>query len=364
MAFNLTAGNPRAHRIRVYFEGETTIYEGMPVCYNYDTTDNWFGGSVSNGEVSATTTTAEGSQNEGKYIRVELPSSSNLNSFAGVVAKGGWCGTTGPKSIDIYIPNGAIVPVRCDVDTTTGRTILCIQAAQTELGYLISGAWCRPVAIAMETETGLDDSTDITLAELNPSLFISQQNYGDSLIVSTGSGTCGQALNKIDITNSYPAGQEFNAFEVKSDFTGGANAPYGMAAYFRTTQSATMSDHAASVGVIMSISGGTSTEYVTALKVKMHSGSSATMTSVANLSVLNLESHIATTGPTPFSWIYIEGNGAVDPNYFLYVKSKGELGDHAAEGNLTTTTAGDRMIPISFGGSVYYLAAYADDDVA
>lgn len=111
---NLTASNPLAHRVRVYYEGSDTIYRGMLLCYNHDTTTNWFGGSVSNGEVTASTTTSEGSQNEGKYIRVEKPSTSNRRFPAGVVADGGWVGKDGPRVIDVYVPNGAIVPVYTD----------------------------------------------------------------------------------------------------------------------------------------------------------------------------------------------------------------------------------------------------------
>ena len=44
---NLTAGNPVAHRVRVYYEGSNTIYEGMLLHYNHDTTTNCFVGSVS-----------------------------------------------------------------------------------------------------------------------------------------------------------------------------------------------------------------------------------------------------------------------------------------------------------------------------
>jgi hypothetical protein len=58
MSFNLTAGNPRAHRIRVYYEGSNTITEGMSLCYNHDTTTNWFGGSQTAGTITASTTTA------------------------------------------------------------------------------------------------------------------------------------------------------------------------------------------------------------------------------------------------------------------------------------------------------------------
>lgn len=112
---NLTAGNPVAHRIRVYYEDATTIKEGQPVAYNYDTTTNWFGGNVSEvGVATTSTTTAEGSQNEGKYIRVEDITADNSEFFAGVIARGGWVDETGPRVVDIYVPNGAIVPIWTD----------------------------------------------------------------------------------------------------------------------------------------------------------------------------------------------------------------------------------------------------------
>ena len=102
--------DPKAQRISVYYEGTNTIYEGMAVCYNHDTTDNWTG-------VSGTTetgTTAEGSQNEGKFIRVEEPSVANQRFFAGVVAGKKHENVVGPQVIEIYVPNGATVPVYTD----------------------------------------------------------------------------------------------------------------------------------------------------------------------------------------------------------------------------------------------------------
>jgi len=194
---NLTAGNPVAHRVRVYFEGTGTIYEGMPVCYNYNTTDNWWGGSVSDGVITESSTTAEGSGNEGKYIRVELPADGNLIHFAGVVTRGGWCGKDGPRVLDIYVPNGAIVPVRCDVDTTTGLTVLSIAEGEEELGYSNGNSTSRPVAIAMETEADLDGTADTTLARLDPNLFLYQVADGTALDI--GSGT---AYGRVNVTTS------------------------------------------------------------------------------------------------------------------------------------------------------------------
>lgn len=275
---NLTAGNPRAHRVRVYYDGSSTIMEGMPVCYNYLTTDNWWGGSVSDaGVVTANETTAEGSHNKGKYIYVSNPTCvstetdadgavtsggkvitgddddfddlqigmfvsvssasddtvdgnykitahnitldtitldmttgftattaaaddvvvkmDNIHEFAGVVTKGGWCGKAGPRVLDIYVPNGAVVPVLTDLDSTVvGRTILSVVSATQTLGSPtqdtpdfvdysdgigaddVSTVWnagqidSQPVAIAAETIT----SAGLVLAKLDDRLFMFQ----------------------------------------------------------------------------------------------------------------------------------------------------------------------------------------------
>jgi hypothetical protein len=196
MADNLTAGNPRAHAVRVYYFGTSTIYEGMPVCYDNSTT-NWFGGSVADtGEVTVSTTTAEGSHNEGKYIRVENPNADNVSMFAGVVKRGGWVGTTGPSVLDIYIPNGAVVPVRTDLNCLIDQTILAINTGQQELGTPLV-ADSRAVAIARET---VDLGTaGIVLAELNPSRFVFQDMGGTALSVDDADTTTATLVNHINL---------------------------------------------------------------------------------------------------------------------------------------------------------------------
>ena len=196
MADNLTSGNPRAHAVRVYYFGTSTIYEGMPVCYDNSTT-NWFGGSVADtGEVTATTTTAEGSQNEGKYIRVENPNADNVSLFAGVVKRGGWVGTTGPSVLDIYVPNGAVVPVRTDSNCLIDQTILAITTGSQELGVPLATD-SRPVAIARET---VDRGTaGIVLAELCPEKFLYQDMGGTALSVDDASTTTNTTVNNIKL---------------------------------------------------------------------------------------------------------------------------------------------------------------------
>jgi len=110
--------DPKARTITVYYEGTDTIYEGQLLCYNHNTTDNWLGVTsvdftTTASSLSESGTTAEGSQNEGKFVRVEKPSTSNKRFPAGVLV-GNTSGIKGPAAVDVYILNGAIVPVWTD----------------------------------------------------------------------------------------------------------------------------------------------------------------------------------------------------------------------------------------------------------
>jgi hypothetical protein len=144
---------------RVYYTGSDTINQGMAVCYDYDTTTNVLGYDTGDSTVfdsrdqSTPDTTAEGNQNEAKFLHVEQPSDDNIDFLAGFVAPGGYLGTTGPKWIDIYEPNGAIVPVRTDVSCTVGQTRLYLEGGDYALGSAGAevGNAVRLVALAEET---------------------------------------------------------------------------------------------------------------------------------------------------------------------------------------------------------------------
>lgn len=135
---------------RVYYEGTSTIYEGMPLCYNFDTTDNMFGWGASSfgGTKSEQGTTAEGEQNEGKHTRTEGPASANYQHLAGYVVGTEKSGTIGPCWLNVYIPNGAIVPVRVYANCVAGSTLLGI----TEDGQYLKAS------------TGDDDPVECALA--------------------------------------------------------------------------------------------------------------------------------------------------------------------------------------------------------
>jgi len=182
--------NTNAQRKRVYFTGATTVYEGMPMCYD-DSTTNVLG--VDRYDSSASTTTTEGYLNEGRFLRVEIPAADNVDRFAGVVAHGPKVGTTGPCWLDIYVPNEAVVPVRTDVACTKDVTILAIETTQTELGVPVDGS--RPVAIARETLSST--TARLILAELCPNKFMYMTSRGTALDMAAG-----VRFGKMDITTS------------------------------------------------------------------------------------------------------------------------------------------------------------------
>lgn len=320
--FNLTASNPVAHAVRVYYFGTSTIYEGMPVCYDNSTT-NWFGGSVSNGEVTASSTTSEGSQNKGKYIRVENPNADNNSMFAGVVKKGGWCGKTGPRALDIYIPNGAIVPVRTDQNCLIDQTILAINTGEQELGVPLR-ADSRPVAIARET---VDRGTaGLVLAELNPDRFIYQDMGGTALSVDDSDTTADTVVNRIRV-KSLQTGGQFTALSVKAESAAGAGTANerGLAIRGVAIVSATPAAQVVGNNFDLEVTGGTPTENLHACMVKLYE-SGATMSSSGIVSILTLQSQVA-QDPTAnrHTWMYLCNNGTYAPDMLFYAGSASDI---------------------------------------
>ena len=357
--------NPVAVKKRVLYEDTSVIYEGMPVCYNYDSTTNVDGYDNTDG---AGTTTDEGHQSEGKFTRVTDPEDNALMHFAGVVAGSDLNGVTGDGNqwLDIYIPNGAVVPVRCDVDTTTGITLLAITVDSQEFGQPVEGT-SRVVALAMETETALDGTADITLARLDNNMSIYQDLDGTAL--SVGAGTANHVANSINVTSAQTSGR-FTALHVKSTLTaGGGSAHYGAAIYAHTVVSVQpATPQLASVSVRLEVTGGTMTQYLTALKATVKE-TGATMTGVYNVSVLNLALQITNEcTANSIAWVYLEDNSTQPADFLLRANSWSDFPAVRATAATTDTAGIDLAIPIyaendPTGTKTYYLRAYADDQV-
>lgn len=315
----------QAVRKRVHFynreSSAITIYEGMPLCYIFDSTTNELGYDVIDAE--ETSTTDEGHQNEGKFLQAEIPNDDNLLHFAGVVASGGWRGksvaATSWDWVDIYIANGAVVPVRCDVDTVTGKTILAIQHDQQELGYALSATQARPVAIAMETETGLDTTAGITLAKLCPNEFIYQELTGTALIAAT-TGTDDVVVNRIKVTSAQTGGR-LTALDVQSASTAGADSNgYGASLYVQGDLTGVAASHWNPFGCWANITGGTqSGTHLTVAEFGIYA-SGANLDAVASLSCITLRNQVSSTNPPDavHNVIRVVQDGGGDSADFLF----------------------------------------------
>jgi len=217
-----------------------TLYAGMPLCYQFDTTTNVLGWDKENSEEG--TTTAEGYQNEGKFMIVDLPDSDNIHAFAGVAVANSWTGSSTvaddeSKWLDVYIPNGAIVPVRTDVDCTVGRTILSVESASQELTVPLSASTARPVAIAGET-VDRSETSGLTLAKLCPNDFLYQTGDGSSLICDDDA-TAAETVNTMNLYFAGTGGPKRGLYAV-GEIAGAGHANYGMWK-FRTYLSAAAS---------------------------------------------------------------------------------------------------------------------------
>lgn len=157
--------NTNAKRKRVYYTGVTTVREGEPLAYDYDATSNILNYDKGTGAGSATpATTAEGNQNEGKFLRVEAVTADNQVAFAGFVAAGGWVGKAGPRWVDIFVPNGAIVPVRTDKSVVL-RDKLYLETGEQTVVNATQAGMLSCVALCMET-VDRSSTAGIVLAQI------------------------------------------------------------------------------------------------------------------------------------------------------------------------------------------------------
>ena len=446
---NLTAGNPAAHRVRVYYTGSDTLHEGEALCYSFKTTKNWWGGSVSNGEVTASERVVEGYHNPSKYICVESPMRAstttatwtqatklltddgaefdnlqvgmfvsvasatdddidgnweitaqsaaantitlggmtdaeaalvtdaiadvtvqidNTSSVAGVVAKGGWCGKAGPRVIDIYVANGAVVPVRNDQNCVLGRTILAVHSNEQFL-TAPHADYARPIAIAWET-VDTATTTGLCLAKLDPNMFIHQMGDDTSLIVDDEDTTSSVLINKANIKFNGSATYNRVLYMI-GELAGGGAGLNGMFK-FRAYVSSTMTNcvqvvcanlHLKDDGVLKAVGGG---EYDSCFYATIETEETSSPAVLTTLSVCAYQAayYLDESETTP-AHAYVLGvpsgfgAGTYQWDGLLIAQGAGAIGA-AASPSGPAFGAGDIMIPCRIGDTTYYLAALVD----
>jgi len=298
-----------------------TLYEGQPLCYIFDSTTNEMGINKQTGAEGSTT--AESYHNEGKLVQVEKPYSDNLLYFAGVVASGSWCGksiaATSWVDIDVFIPNGAVVLVRADVECTVGVTVLALESDSQALTQPLSANQGRPVAIAMETNAALDSTPGLILARLCPNEFIYQDQTGTALSVAVA-GTSDIVVNRINVTSAQTSGN-FCALSVESTSSAGAGSNgSGASLYVQGDLTGVAASHWNPMGVWANITGGTQTgTHLTVAEFGIYA-SGANLAAVESLSCITLRNQVSSTNPpnAVHNVIRVVQDGGGDSADFLF----------------------------------------------
>jgi hypothetical protein len=359
--------DPKAKTIKVYYEGSDTLYTGYALCYNYDTTDNWAGVASIDATTTASTitesgTTAEGSQNEGKLLRVEKPATANLQWFAGVVTAD-YDGFTGPGPVDIYVPNGAIVPVRSYVSSTVGKHALAIQNGQYYIGNPAAGTTngaAKYVAVTVET-VNRSSTAGVCLARLCPDEFL-YQSHGTTKLHFATAGTVDVAANFINVASSQTTGG-FTGLWVRSETTACGNADTAHAIYGEANILGVAAGSITSANRFsLNIWGGTQTAaYMCGACAEVYE-QDATLSSSAVVALLCRTQ--LTNAPSKHYMIgCIGSDGADTPDGLLLAKDLASIGAYASSGNAPALATGDIMIPIKIGTNAYYLVGLVDTGV-
>jgi len=306
----------------------------------------------------------------------------NLHAFAGVVSKGGRCGKTGPQILDIYIPNGAIVPVDTVLTATVvGRTILAINSGTITFGNPtedipsygstagnIDG---RSVAIAEETIA----AAGLVLARLDENIFVHQGGQVDNELIVGYVGTVDTAVNRMFLKFDQTAGH-CQALHYRAKLTGNGTVHASRGVYrFETfvnisgTGGTTVSTYG--VDTLLDIGAGSTTGYLAPLKATLRtrsanpdlSGSHAICCLVLEY-IMTKTTTTALDNPPPFgSLIYVNSDSTgTEPVYFLHAERYGCVAITAD--TVAADDAAAKSMLIHVNGIDMHIPCYTDAEIA
>lgn len=350
---------------QVYFRptADDTVRVGDLVCYNWDlTTDYKERGTT---PITGGTAYAEGSQNyTGRLFVVEKPATANLQFFAGVVAALGDKAGADGDLIEIYVPNGAVVPVMSDQYCLNGRTIVAVRNGVYEGSYPSSAA--RPIGIAMETK---DRSTDdgLVWTKVDPNMF-AWQYHSSALNVDDEALTNDVIINKLHYTTAQTGGR-FTAFEIKATVAGTpACTGYGITVYTQTDISGIMTGQNAGISHWTNFNaGGDIGGQYFAMEIGIYAGDDVDLTGIDSGEVITplcLRTQLDTASDPPDAgthWMmYLRADGSDTPDGLFYAKDLASIGAYASVTNAPALATGDIMIPVRILNSTYYIVALQD----
>ena len=363
--------DPIAQTKRVFWRpvtSTTVLKVGQPVCYNSDavvdhkerTSDPTHLGLIDD-------TYAEGAQDfTGRLFIVEEPLTANLMSLAGFVK------SLGPKAgadgdmIEIFVPNGAILPVRIDQSVTLDATVLGIRDGVADLSY--PG---RPIGVAKET---IDRGTPgLCWVKIDPNMFVYQSgnantgltgyvaNIMQNTYIATSGTVCGLMIHTTAsgaVTTSQNAWSVLSYLAVSGGSTG--------TGYYRASLSQLVLSGTYNNGAL----------YMYGAHVQVTG--TPTLTHVQRVAGLSVEyaTTIPTTGDNDVVFLYANPSGG-DLDSFVHMFGDGEKAEviwkfsgcgglstsvlikKGGTGGMWTNTGTWMQIPIDIDGTTYYIPAGA-----
>jgi len=359
--------DPIAQTKRVFWTPVTTttiLKVGQPVCYNSDSVLDHKGRSGDPTHIGLTIHTyAEGAQDKtARLFVVEEPLTANLMSFAGIVK------SLGPKAgaigdmIEIFVPNGAVLPCWIDANVTLDATVLGIRNGAANLSY--PG---RPIGVAKETINRT--TAGLCWVKIDPDAFAYQSG-----LANTGLTGC--------VANT-----------MQNTFVATSGTVCGLMVHTTASGAVATSQNSWSVLAYLSVSGGsTGTGYSRASLSQLvlagtydngglymygthvQVGGTPTLTEVQRVAGLCVEygTTVPTTGDADVVFLYANPSGG-DLNSYVHMWGDGEKADviwkfsgcgglstsvlikKMGTGGMWTNTGEWGQIPIDINGTTFYI---------
>lgn len=188
--------DPIAQSKRVFWRPATpatVLKVGQPVCYHSDSIYDHKDRSKDPTHLGLTEDTyADGAQDKtARLFCVEEPLTANLNAFAGI------CKVLGPKAgadgdmIEIWKPNGAVLPCWIDQNVKLDETILGIRNGEADVSYPGEDYTNpgRPIGIAKETyNRSADANNGLVWVKVDPNMFSFQYGISDTAYLKMDGG--------------------------------------------------------------------------------------------------------------------------------------------------------------------------------
>lgn len=374
--------DPIAQSKRVFWRPatDTTVLKvGQPVCYHSDSILDHKDRSIDPVHIGLRRDSySEGAQDKtARLFCVEEPLEANLNAFAGI------CKVLGPKAgadgdmIEIWIPNGSILPCWIDQSVTLDETILGIRDGEADVSYPGNGTTNpgKPIGVAKET---IDRGTPgLCWVKVDPNMFSFQYGISDTAYLKVqGSHPVNKQYVEITTTAPVIGFLQDNRLLYEAVMASGQLSVANIYLHFKGTNSAAGATYLRPIVSLLHLDACTLTS-ASAVYAAIHAqigGTPSSFTTCDQCCALWVEAGL---GKSPdggqYSAMYINHGGTIDtlgtvmfikcPDTDYFIKFSGQeegganhfiyamTGDH-------TTGGTDRALKCDVGGVTYYIPLY------